>query len=75
MKEQMSIENQRTLAAYRYKRANETLAEIPFLKQQGYYNTAINRLYYASLRQDRWRTLLPYQGKEVLTNPENIPII
>lgn len=47
MKEQMSIENQRTLADYRYKRANETLAEIPFLKQQGYYNTAVNRLYYA----------------------------
>ena len=47
MKEQMSIENQRALAAYRYKRANETLAEIPFLKQQGYYNTAVNRLYYA----------------------------
>lgn len=23
------------------------MAEIPFLKQQGYYNTAVNRLYYA----------------------------
>ena len=30
-----------------YERADETLAEIPFLKQQGYYNTAVNRLYYA----------------------------
>lgn len=47
MKEQLSHENRETLAAYRYQRAQETLAEIPFLKQQGYYNTAVNRLYYA----------------------------
>lgn len=25
----------------------ETIQEIPYLKEQGYYNTAINRLYYA----------------------------
>ncbi|HIZ32417.1 MAG TPA: HEPN domain-containing protein [Candidatus Bacteroides merdigallinarum] len=47
MKEQLSQENREALAAYRYRRAQETLKEIPFLKQQGYYNTAINRLYYA----------------------------
>lgn len=47
MKEEMSIENREALATYRYRRATETLAEVPFLKQQGYYNTAINRLYYA----------------------------
>lgn len=47
MKEQMSNENLEALAAYRYQRANETLEEIPYLKQQGYYNTAVNRLYYA----------------------------
>ena len=47
MKEEMSIENRKALAAYRYQRATETLAEVPFLKQQGYYNTAVNRLYYA----------------------------
>lgn len=47
MKEEISIENREALAAYRYQRANETLAEIPFLKEQGYYNTAVNRLYYA----------------------------
>ncbi len=35
MKEQLSHENRETLAAYRYQRAQETLAEIPFLKQQG----------------------------------------
>lgn len=47
MKEQLSNENIQALVAYRFNRAEETLTEVPFLKQQGYYNTAINRLYYA----------------------------
>lgn len=47
MKEQLSNESIEALVAYRFQRAKETLAEVPFLKQQGYYNTAINRLYYA----------------------------
>lgn len=47
MKEQLSQENRNALAAYRYQRSQETLAEVPSLKQLGYYNTAINRLYYA----------------------------
>ena len=47
MKEQLGRENIEALAAYRFQRAEETLSEIPFLKQQGYYNTAVNRLYYA----------------------------
>lgn len=47
MKEQLSQENRNALAAYRYRRSQETLAEVPSLKQLGYYNTAINRLYYA----------------------------
>lgn len=47
MKEQLSLENREALATYRYQRSQETLTEVPFLKQQGYYNTAINRLYYA----------------------------
>ena len=47
MKEELSPENREALVAYRYQRAQETLAEIPFLNQQGYYNTAVNRLYYA----------------------------
>lgn len=47
MKEQLSHENIEALVAYRFQRAKETLAEIPYLKKQGYYNTAINRLYYA----------------------------
>ena len=35
------------LVKYRQARAHETLAEIPYLREQGYYNTAANRLYYA----------------------------
>lgn len=47
MKEQLNRENIEVLANYRYERAKETLEEVPYLAQQGYYNTAINRLYYA----------------------------
>lgn len=35
------------LVAYRISRAKETLNEIPVLKKEGFYNTAVNRLYYA----------------------------
>lgn len=47
MKDKLSSESIEALVDYRIQRAVETLAEVPFLKQQGYYNTAINRLYYA----------------------------
>lgn len=47
MKEHLSHENIEALVAYRFRRAQETFGEVPFLKQQGYYNTAVNRLYYA----------------------------
>lgn len=47
MKEQLSQEAKDALANYRFQRAKQTLAEVPFLKEQGFYNTAINRLYYA----------------------------
>lgn len=40
-------ENYESLSRYRLERAHETLAEIPFLKEKGFYNTATNRLYYA----------------------------
>lgn len=40
-------ENYESLSHYRLERAHETLAEIPFLKEKGFYNTATNRLYYA----------------------------
>lgn len=43
----LTKENYEALSKYRQERAHETLAEIPYLKEQGYYNTAVNRLYYA----------------------------
>ena len=36
MKERLDRENIEALAAYRFQRAEETLKEIPYLKQQGY---------------------------------------
>lgn len=47
MKEVMDEASMRDLMNYRYARAKETLSEVPYLKEQGFYNTAINRLYYA----------------------------
>ena len=43
----LTDENYEALSKYRIERAHETLAEIPYLRDQGYYNTATNRLYYA----------------------------
>lgn len=43
----LTDENYEALSRYRQERAHETLAEIPFLREQGFYNTATNRLYYA----------------------------
>lgn len=47
MREKLDKDSIEALVAYRFQRAEETLGEIPYLKQQGYYNTAVNRLYYA----------------------------
>ena len=47
MIQQLTDENIDVLVHYRQERAHQTLAEIPFLREQGYYNTATNRLYYA----------------------------
>lgn len=43
----LTDENYEALTRYRQQRAHETLAEIPYLREHGYYNTAVNRLYYA----------------------------
>ena len=43
----LTDENYDALSRYRQERAQETMEEIPYLRDQGYYNTAINRLYYA----------------------------
>ena len=47
MNTNLTDENYEALSRYRKERAPETLNEIPYLKEQGYDNTAINRLYYA----------------------------
>lgn len=47
MNSTLTDENYEALSRYRQERAHETLAEIPYLREQGYYNTAVNRLYYA----------------------------
>ena len=36
-----------TLILLKIERANETIKEIPFLVEQGFYRTAVNRLYYS----------------------------
>lgn len=43
----LTEENYDALSRYRQARAHETLDEIPYLRERGYYNTATNRLYYA----------------------------
>ena len=40
MKQQLSEENVNALVSYRLSRAKETLAEVPNLRDMGYYNTA-----------------------------------
>ena len=47
MNSQLTDENYEALSQYRIGRAHETLAEIPYLCERGYFNTATNRLYYA----------------------------
>lgn len=47
MKQGLTDENYEALISYRMQRSHETLAEVPFLKEQGFFNTATNRLYYA----------------------------
>lgn len=47
MKEKLTPEIRATIVAYRMERARETLKEADYNTEGGYYNTAINRLYYA----------------------------
>ena len=47
MNTELTEENYLALSRYRQERAHETISEIPFLCEQGFYNTAINRMYYA----------------------------
>ena len=47
MSPELSDENYDALSRYRQQRAHETIAEIPYLCEKGFFNTATNRLYYA----------------------------
>lgn len=41
MKTELTDENYEALARYRQERAHETIAEIPYLRERGYYNTQL----------------------------------
>lgn len=43
----LTEKERRLLVAYRLRRSRETLAEADYLIKDGYYNAAVNRLYYA----------------------------
>ena len=48
MKQQpFTDEERKLLVAYRIQRARETLAEVDLLMKDGFFNAAVNRLYYA----------------------------
>ena len=47
MKEELDDATRRELVAYRLKRAEETIEEADYNAKGGYYNAAVNRLYYA----------------------------
>ena len=47
MKQELDEESRVALVAYRFERAEKTLEEADLLTENGYYNAAVNRLYYA----------------------------
>ena len=47
MKQNLTEDDRRALVAYRLDRAHETIKEIPYHIESGYYATAVNRMYYA----------------------------
>jgi uncharacterized protein (UPF0332 family) len=47
MKQLLDEVSKKALVNYRINRAKETIEEVKSISESGYYNTAINRLYYA----------------------------
>ena len=47
MSETLDEQSRKELIGYRLGRANETMQEARLLAKEGYYNAAVNRLYYA----------------------------
>lgn len=48
MKSELTLEDRKNLIEYRLSRASETLEEAQYNADGGYFNTAVNRLYYAA---------------------------
>jgi uncharacterized protein (UPF0332 family) len=47
MKQSLDKESVKALVAYRLQHAKNTFAEVSSITESGFYNTAVNRLYYA----------------------------
>lgn len=47
MKQQLDVETRAAMVDYRLERAHSTLGEADLLYGGGYFNAAVNRLYYA----------------------------
>ena len=50
MKVTLDEDSRRDLIEYRLQRSNETLEEADYNAKGGYYNSAVNRLYYAIIQ-------------------------
>lgn len=53
MKEGMTTEQRNDLVAYYFERAHESVEEAKYLRDGGYYNGAVTRLYYACFNAAR----------------------
>ncbi len=53
MKEDMTAEQRSDLVAYYFERAHESVEEAKYLRDGGYYNGAVTRLYYACFNAAR----------------------
>ena len=47
MRESLDEESVKSLVAYRLQHAKDTFAEVESITKSGFYNTAVNRIYYA----------------------------
>lgn len=64
MTDRLDPQSRKDLISYRLKRASETLLEADYNAKGGYYNTAINRLYYAAFYASNAALL----SKEIICN-------
>ncbi len=66
MKEDMTTEQRNDLMAYYFERAHESVEEAKYLREGGYYNGAVTRLYYACFNAARG--LLTAKGIDASTH-------